>query len=149
MIWLLCAKDLRDPDSPAMFYEPLDGDMKKVKLVDASVDFGKWGIQRMEQWASGRWVDPTFVPTRLTVTTSHGGRLKREATVLPDFVHCLFAQLVSTDFRSVSNNMTPVGTSFFPFGWNGNPVNGSERTISGWLRGTGCLPWMSQRLCRP
>lgn len=114
MIWLLCAKDMRDPDSPAVFYEPLDGDMKKVKLVDTSVDFGKWGIQRMEQWASGRWVDPTLVPTRLTMTSSHGGRLKRDATVVPDFIHCLFAQLVSANFRSVVEQYDPDQHQFLP-----------------------------------
>jgi hypothetical protein len=38
-VWLHRRTVIRDPNAPASFYKPLDGDMKKVRLIDESVDF--------------------------------------------------------------------------------------------------------------
>lgn len=125
MIWMLLPKDMRDPNSPAMFHKALDGDMKKVRLVDQTVDIGRWGIGSTEMWASGRWVDPTHVPTRMTMVHSHGGGPKKGGAALPDYIHALFAQAVSATFKAVVEAHDPGRHQFLPLRmeWkSGEPV---------------------------
>lgn len=106
--------DTRDPNSIATFYKALDGDMAHVRLADQSVDIGRWPIDRTVMWASGRWVDPSLVPTRMTLTYSHAGLVKKGKARLPDYAYALFAQVVSGAFKAIVEAHDPGRHQFLP-----------------------------------
>jgi hypothetical protein len=51
---MMLAKNLQDGGAAASFPKALDGDRNQVRLIDQSVDIGKWPISSTVIWRSGR-----------------------------------------------------------------------------------------------
>ncbi|MBM1690687.1 imm11 family protein [Sulfitobacter geojensis] len=115
-IWNL-GSHIPDGESESCYRDivPLDGDWKKIALVDTSVDIGKWGILPTEEWQCGRHLETTNMPTRLKVTKGPACR-KDRPLIYEDYINWGGGQkqLCSTRFRTVLEALDPGAHQFVP-----------------------------------
>jgi len=115
MIWMILGASLQDPGNYSFDYKLLDGDMEQVRLLDRTVDFGKWEIKPTVQWQSGRHVDPANVPTRVRMLYSRtGSPVSRGEVNLPDYIVTAGAQIVSGSFKEILQAYDPGQHQFLP-----------------------------------
>lgn len=116
MIWLLVTKRLEPgPGGYGVSLTALDGDIKKVELLDKSVDIGKWEIEGPDIFQCGRHVVPTHLPTRLQFIGIESPQPLADGSVkVPDYMPSHFGQVVSERFRDLVEKMDPGAHQFVP-----------------------------------
>jgi hypothetical protein len=96
-------------------WQPLDGDMSKVRPVDRSVDFG-FPEQFGANWFRyGRRVSLDHLPTRWRAINSSGRPVARSRIDLPDLDSTHRASIVSQRFREIVERFEPGVHQFEPF----------------------------------
>lgn len=114
MIWDFHNKRRGSKDGYAIYFEPIDGDLKKVRLVDETVDYGSSPIPRVDYFVSGRPVETSHLPLRVSLSYSDSARVKRENVNLPDYAVAHLANLVSDKFRALVEQLDPGVHQFVP-----------------------------------
>lgn len=115
MIWMLTHTILGDKAGLAYDLVPLDGDLPKVQLLDASIDIGIWPIPRVHAFFAGRRIRTENLPTRLRAKYGRGGgNTRKSGVVLPDFIGVQQGQVVSEQFRALVEAYDPGRHQFEP-----------------------------------
>lgn len=92
---------------------PMDGNMRKARPVDRTIDFG-YPEQLGAEWLRyGRWVERELLPTRLEVMFSDRA-VPRRLVALPDITSTLGAFVVSHAFREIVERFEPGLHQFEP-----------------------------------
>ncbi|NJM81901.1 MAG: hypothetical protein HC844_04820 [Tabrizicola sp.] len=103
MTYQLHEKALGDTN---LYFDFLDGDMKKVENEDRSIDIGINPADWTEAMRFGRRVKTEFLPTRIRPTTNQSR--------MPDFAIAQLAQVCSAKFRDVVEALEPGVHQFVP-----------------------------------
>ncbi len=117
MIWKLNEHSYGDKDGYAFYFQPVDGNFGKVRLLDETVDIGKWEIPSTDYFNCGRHVQTEHLPRKIypvygrTDTNKH---LVRGKAQLPGFTRLHGANLVSDEFRRVIEKFDPGVHQFVP-----------------------------------
>jgi hypothetical protein len=96
-------------------WQPLDGDMSKVRPVDRTVDFG-FPEQFGAMWFRyGRWIAREHLPTLWRAISSSGKPVPRARLDPPDIESTHLADIVSQGFRDIVERFEPGIHQFEPF----------------------------------
>lgn len=89
-----------------LYFDFIDGDMRKVQNEDLSVDIGINPPDWTQAMRFGRRVQADFLPTRIRPTTNQKN--------MPDFARVQLAQICSAKFHELVEALEPNVHQFFP-----------------------------------
>lgn len=114
MISILSSTLASTTDGYTYAWEPLDGNMSKVRPVDLTIDFG-YPEQLGARWFRyGRWISREHLPTRWRAT--YGDKpVPRAKLDPPDIGFSHLADIVSQRFRDIVERFEPGIHQFEPF----------------------------------
>jgi hypothetical protein len=114
MISILSSTLASTTDGYTYAWEPLDGNMSKVRPVDLTIDFG-YPEQLGARWFRyGRWISREHLPTRWRAT--YGDKpMPRTRLDPPDIGFNHLADIVSQRFRDIVERFEPGIHQFEPF----------------------------------
>lgn len=100
-------------DNYTVVIRPIDSDIYKIKHLDQSVDIGSGPIMGSALFSSGRALDPSTLPKRMTVTSTVGPVPKGKMQ-LPDIMQPIASNIVHVRVKDIIEGLEPDTHQFVP-----------------------------------